>query len=73
MREPTLLDTTLGPPQPNGEPSGPKDAEALDAYSRIVSGVAEPRACGPPRHPQQRDRVRDPQRAVDDDQASEHT
>jgi serine protease Do len=41
MREPTFIDAILGPPLPDREPEQSLDAEALDAYSRTVSAVAE--------------------------------
>ena len=37
----TFIDTLLGPPQPDGDAESRQDAEALDAYSRTVGGVAE--------------------------------
>jgi serine protease Do len=41
MREPAFIDAILGPPLPDREPEQSLDAEALDAYSRTVSAVAE--------------------------------
>jgi S1-C subfamily serine protease len=41
VRQPVLVDAVLGAQQPNHEPNGSPDAEALDAYSRTVSSVAE--------------------------------
>jgi serine protease Do len=42
MREPTFIDTVLGPPSGDGEGhSEERDTEVLDAYSRSVSTVAE--------------------------------
>jgi S1-C subfamily serine protease len=41
MRELTFIDAVLGPPRPDGDPESLPDAEALDAYSRTVSAVAE--------------------------------
>jgi serine protease Do len=41
MRELTFIDALLGPPLPDAEPGAAQDAEALDAYSRTVSSVAE--------------------------------
>jgi serine protease Do len=42
MREPTFIDTVLGPPSGDGEGhSEEHDTEVLDAYSRSVSTVAE--------------------------------
>jgi S1-C subfamily serine protease len=42
MAEPTFIDAILGPDRPDGTPRGElPDAEALDAYSRAVVGVAE--------------------------------
>jgi S1-C subfamily serine protease len=41
MRQPILVDAILGPPQPDGDAGSSPDAEALDAYSRTVSTVAE--------------------------------
>jgi S1-C subfamily serine protease len=42
MREPTFIDTVLGPPSGDGEEhSEERDTEVLDAYSRSVSTVAE--------------------------------
>jgi S1-C subfamily serine protease len=41
MRELTFIDALLGPPLPDAEPGAAQDAEALDAYSRTVSAVAE--------------------------------
>jgi serine protease Do len=41
MREPTFVDAVLGPPREDREPESSPDAEALDAYSRTVSAVAE--------------------------------
>jgi S1-C subfamily serine protease len=41
MRELTFIDAVLGPPRPDDEPESLPDAEALDAYSRTVSAVAE--------------------------------
>jgi serine protease Do len=41
MREPTFIDAVLGPPLPDREREPASDDEALDAYSRTVSAVAE--------------------------------
>jgi serine protease Do len=41
MKELTFIDVALGPPRPDGEDESLPDAEALDAYSRTVSAVAE--------------------------------
>jgi serine protease Do len=41
MSRVTFIDTLLGEPQPNGDSESPQDAEALDAYSRTVGGVAD--------------------------------
>jgi len=41
MKELTFIDAVLGPPQPDGEREVMSDSEALDAYSRTVSAVAE--------------------------------
>ena len=41
MRDLTFVDAVLGPPLPDGERDATPDAEALDAYSRTVSAVAE--------------------------------
>ena len=41
MAELTFVDAILGAPQDGAEPESLPDAEALDAYSRTVSGVAE--------------------------------
>jgi serine protease Do len=37
----TFIDSVLGPPRPEGDGESLRDAEALDAYSRVVSTVAE--------------------------------
>jgi serine protease Do len=41
MAELTFIDALLGPEQPDSEPDALPDDEALDAYSRTVSKVAE--------------------------------
>jgi S1-C subfamily serine protease len=41
MPDLTFIDAQLGPAQPNGDPDAMPDEEALDAYSRTVSTVAE--------------------------------
>jgi S1-C subfamily serine protease len=41
MARVTFIDTVLGEPQPDGDSESTQDAEALDAYSRTVGGVAE--------------------------------
>jgi S1-C subfamily serine protease len=41
VKELTFVDTLLGPPQPDGDRDSLPDGEALDAYSRTVSTVAE--------------------------------
>jgi serine protease Do len=41
MARVTFIDTDLGEPQPDGDSESRQDAEALDAYSRTVGGVAE--------------------------------
>lgn len=41
MPELTLVNTSLGAPRPNDDLAAPRDAEALDAYSRVVSAVAD--------------------------------
>jgi S1-C subfamily serine protease len=35
------IDAVLGEPRPDGDPESAQDAEALDAYSKTVGGVAE--------------------------------
>jgi serine protease Do len=37
----TFIDALLGPDRPDGRPEPPSDDEALDAYSRVVTEVAE--------------------------------
>jgi serine protease Do len=41
MTDVTFIDAVLGPRRPDDEREAPADAEALDAYSRTVSTVAE--------------------------------
>jgi serine protease Do len=41
VRKLTFIDTVLGPPRPDGDGEPLPDDEALDAYSRTVSAVAE--------------------------------
>src|SRR5262249_53957916 len=41
IAELTYIDTVLGPSRRDGESEGPNESEALDAYSRVVSSVAE--------------------------------
>jgi|GEM_PF-6792251 len=40
MATPRQIDATLGPREPDGQGVPPSDAEALDAYSRVVTEVA---------------------------------
>jgi len=41
IAELTYIDTVLGPSCRDGESEGPSESDALDAYSRVVSSVAE--------------------------------
>jgi len=41
MAEVLFVDAILGPERPGGDSAAPPDAEALDAYSRVVTQVAE--------------------------------
>ena len=41
VRDVTYIDAILGPSRPDGESDLPTEADALDAYSQTVSGVAE--------------------------------
>jgi len=41
IAELTFIDTVLGPGRRDGQAEAPSDDEALDAYSRVVSSVAE--------------------------------
>jgi serine protease Do len=41
IAELTYIDTVFGPSRGDGESEGPSESEALDAYSRVVSSIAE--------------------------------